>query len=133
MKRRPPIGLQGEHRFVVAEEHTIDFADAEMPAVFSTPKMIGLIERTARFSLAPFLENDERTVGVEIDIKHLAPAPLGASITLATRVIGSDGPFVTFAIEARDETELLAKGVHKRAVVDVGSFARRVNRKSKNP
>lgn len=132
MKRRPPIGHLGEHQFTVMEEHCIDFADAGMPAVFSTPKLIGLLERTARFSVAPFLENHERTVGVEIDLKHLAPTPLGSKVTLTTRVIGSEGSYLTFAVEARDERELISKGVHKRAVIEVESFTRRVARKSKS-
>lgn len=114
---------------MVAAEHVIDFAADGMPAVFSTPKMIALLERTARESVAPFLEHGERTVGVELDIKHLAPTPLGASVTLTTRVIGGEGIHVTFAVEARDEHELLAKGVHKRAVIQVESFARRVRNK----
>jgi fluoroacetyl-CoA thioesterase len=132
MKRRPPIGHLGEHQFTVTAEHCIDFADAGMPAVFSTPKLIGLLERTARFSVAPFLENHERTVGVEIDLKHLAPTPLGAKVTLSTRVIGIEGSYLTFAVEARDESELISKGIHKRAVIEVESFTRRVARKS-NP
>ena len=123
------MGLVGELTLTVTEEHVIDFADAGMPAVFSTPKLIGLLERTARFSLAPYLENHERTVGVEIDLKHLAPAPLGAKVTLLTRVIGTEGVNVTFAVEARDEHELIAKGIHKRAVIEVEAFTRRAMRK----
>lgn len=115
--------------FTVAEEHVIDFASDGMPAVFSTPKMIALLERTARESVAPFLENGERTVGVELDIRHLAPAPLGSQVTLTTRCIGGEGVYLNFAVEARDDHELLAKGVHKRAVIKVDSFARRVRRK----
>jgi predicted thioesterase len=129
MKQRPPIGHTGELSLTVADEHCIDFAEAGMPAVFSTPKLIGLIERTARRSLEPFLETNERTVGVEIDLKHLAPAPLGARVSLFTRVIGCQGRQVTFAVEARDEHELLAKGVHQRAVIDVNAFTLRVRRK----
>ena len=131
MKRRPPIGLSGEMRFVVTPEHAIDFTSGGMPAVFSTPKMIGLLERTARESLAPYLENSERSVGVEIDIKHSAPTPVGAVVTLSTRVISSEGSFVCFSLEARDSREVLSKGVHKRAVIDVNSFARRVERKKR--
>jgi predicted thioesterase len=131
MRKRAPIGHVGQLQIVVGNEHVIDFAEAGMPPVFSTPKMIGLIERTARHSLHEFLETNERTVGVEIDLQHLAPAAPGAAVTLTTRVIASEGPFVTFAVEARDDQELLARGIHKRAIIDVASFARRVARKSR--
>jgi predicted thioesterase len=100
-----------------------------MPAVLATPRLIGLLERTAREALYSFLDADERSVGVEIDLRRLAPTPLGAEVTCLARVIGSDGPFVTFHLEARDEQELIARGVHKRAVIRVGSFARRVEAK----
>jgi predicted thioesterase len=129
MKLRPPNGLPGEMTFVVDAEHVIDFTSGGMPAVFSTPKMIGLLERTARESLTPYLESSERSVGVEIDIKHLAPTPVGARVTLSTRVISSEGAYVIFSVEARDEKEVLSKGLHKRAVIRVESFALRLEKK----
>jgi len=131
MKSRPRIGTFGELTFVVGAEHVIDFANDGMPAVLSTPRLIGLLERTAREALYPFLDSNERTVGMEIDIRHLAPTPPGASVTCLARVIAAEGTTVTFHIEARDEHELIARGLHKRGVVRVESFARRVGRKAK--
>src|ERR1051325_9719845 len=130
MKSRPPTGTLGELRFVVGGEHVIDFATDGMPAVLSTPRLIGLIERTARESLYPFLDPDERTVGLEIELRHLAPTPLGAAVICTTRVIQAAGTEIMFQVEARDSTELIARGLHKRAVIRVGSFARRVAAKA---
>ena len=131
MKSRPPIGTTGELRFIVEPGHLIDFATGGMPAVLSTPKLIGLLERTAREALHPFLQTDERTVGMEIEIRHLAPTPPGARVTCTARVIATEGTTVTFHVEARDEHELIIRGIHKRAVIQVESFARRVARKIK--
>ena len=130
MKSRPKIGTAGELKFVVAKEHVIDFATDGMPAVLSTPQLVGLIERTARESLVPFLEGNERTVGVEIEIRHLAPTPLGKQVTIIARVIHTEAKLVDFQFEVRDEHEIIARGLHKRAVITVESFARRVARKS---
>jgi len=130
MKSRPKVGTTGELRFTVAQEHVIDFATDGMPAVLSTPRLIGLIERTAREALYPFLDSGERTVGMEIEIRHLAPTPLDANVTCMARVISSEGSSVTFHVEARDEHELIARGIHKRGVIRVESFARRVARKA---
>ncbi len=130
MKSRPKVGTTGELRFVVAQEHVIDFATDGMPEVLSTPRLIGLLERAAREALQPVLESGERTVGLEIEIRHLAPTPLGASVTCLARVVASEGATVTFHVEARDEHELIARGLHKRGVIRVESFARRVARKS---
>lgn len=116
-------------KFTVAQEHAIDFTTGGMPAVLSTPKLIGLIERTARESLYPFLDDNERTVGAEVEIRHLAPTPLGQEVTINTRVIGGDGKLWDFQFEVRDQHEVIARGLHKRAVITVESFARRVARK----
>ena len=130
MKSVPSIGTTGETRFIVEEKLCIEFATDGMPAVLSTPHLIGIFERTARHAIAPFLETDERSVGVEIELRHLAPTPLGAAVMVTTRVIHTEGRLVDFQIEARDQHELIARGVHRRAVVRVGSFAQRVKRKA---
>ena len=78
----------------------------------------------------PFLDADERTVGMEIEIRHLAPTPPGATVTCLTRVIQVDDRQIGFQVEARDEDEVIARGLHKRAVIRVGSFAKRVAAKS---
>lgn len=130
MKSAPKTGTTGETTFVVEEKHCIEFATDGMPAVLSTPNLIGILERTARQAIAPFLAADERSVGVEIELRHLAPSPLGAKVTALALVIGHSGRFVDFQIEARDGQELIARGVHKRAVVRTGSFSQRVNRKA---
>ena len=130
MKSRPKIGTVGELKFVVAQEHVIDFATGGMPAVLSTPRLVALIERTARESLYPFLDENERTVGAEIEIRHLAPTPLGKNVTVIARVIQAEAKLVNFQFEVRDEHEVIARGLHQRAVITVESFAKRVARKA---
>lgn len=130
MKSPPKIGTAGETTFVVAAPHCIEFATDGMPAVLSTPQLIGILERTARHALTPFLEPDERSVGVEIELRHLAPSPLGASVTAVTRVIGVSGRFVDFQIEAREGNELIARGIHKRAIIRKDAFAKRLQRRA---
>src|SRR5437867_5963740 len=130
MKSVPRVSTSGELQFVVEQKHVIDFATDGMPAILSTPNLIGLLERTARETLEPVLEPNERSVGMEIEIRHFAPTPLGATVTCQARVIATDEATVTFHLEARDEHELIARGVHKRAVIRLESFARRVARKS---
>ena len=130
MKSRPPIGTVGQLTFTISAEHVIDFASDGMPAVLSTPRLTAMIERTARESLGPFLDPDERTVGIEIELRHLAPTPLGASVTCTTRVIQAEGLQITLQVEARDARELIARGLHKRAVIRLGSFSRRVAAKA---
>jgi fluoroacetyl-CoA thioesterase len=131
MKSKPRIGTTGEFSFVVGSEHAIDFATDGMPAVLSTPKLIGLIERTARESMYPFLEANQRTVGAELEIRHLAPTPLGSRVSILTRVIQTEERTIDFQFEVRDDQEMIARGLHKRAVITVEGFARRVAKKSR--
>jgi fluoroacetyl-CoA thioesterase len=130
MKSSPRVGTTGEFQFVVEPQYVIDFATDGMAAVLSTPKLIGLIERTARETLTPFLESDERSVGTEIDLRHLAPTPQGEKVTITVRVVHAEDRAVTFQVEARDRHELIARGLHKRAVIRTESFSRRVQRKA---
>jgi fluoroacetyl-CoA thioesterase len=130
MKSRPPNGLTGELAFKVEPQHAIDFAGGGMPAVLSTPNLIGFLERTAREAMAGCLDDNERSVGTEIELKHLAPTPVGHTVHCTARVIHTEDRTVTFQIEARDDRELIARGLHQRAVIRTDSFARRVKEKS---
>lgn len=129
MKASPRVGTVGEFHFVVEQQYVIDFASEGMPAVLSTPKLIGLIERTAREALVPFLEADERTVGTEIDLRHVAPTPEGQKVTITVRVVHAVDRAITFQVEVKDEQEVVARGLHKRAIIRIPSFARRVEGK----
>jgi predicted thioesterase len=130
MKSRPAIGETGELAVATDMKHAVEFAGDGMPAVVSTPNLVGFLERTARQTLAPHLEADERSVGMEIDIRHLAPTPVGQTIHCTARVIAVEGTKITFQIEARDAHEVIVRGIHKRAVIHLESFNRRVKAKA---
>ena len=129
MKSRPRIGEVGELAIPTDMKHAVEFAGDGMPAVVSTPNIIQFLERTARHLLTPHLDADERSVGLEIDIKHLAPTPVGQTIHCTARVMSVDGTKISFQIEARDQQEVIVRGLHKRAVIRTESFTRRVNGK----
>jgi fluoroacetyl-CoA thioesterase len=129
MKSSPKVGTVGEVTFVVESKHAIDFADGKMPAVLSTPWLIWFLEHAAREAMLPLLEAGESTVGVQVDVQHLAATPLGEHVTCRARVIHSDGTLISFQLEAHDEHERIARGVHKLRVIQVARFAERVQRK----
>ena len=129
MKSQPHSGLVGTLTFKVEAAQLIDFAGDDMPAVLSTPWLIKWLEQTARETLRPLLDEGEASVGMEVDIRHLAPTPLGSTVKCVARVISAEGSTVTFQIEASDEHELVVRGVHKRAVISKARFFQRVARK----
>ena len=129
MKSRPRIGEVGELAIPTDMKHAVEFAGDGMPAVVSTPNIIQFLERTARHLLTPHLDADERSVGLEIDIRHLAPTPVGQTIHCRAQVLSVDGSKVQFQIEARDAHEVIVRGLHKRAIIRTESFTKRVKAK----
>ena len=130
MKQAPRIGSTGEKVVEVAPGDCITFADDRMPSVLSTPSLIGFLEHAARDAVGPFLEDHERSVGVLVEVEHLAPTPIGRRVVCRARVIHVDEPVVTFRLEAYEGKEAIARGLHKRRVIDVDRFARRVRKKA---
>lgn len=121
--------MTGEQVIVVGPTNRISFADDRMPSILATPWLIAHLEYAARDALVPCLEENERSVGTFVEVEHLAPAPEGARVTCRARVILVNGPVVTFQVDAHDGVEPIARGIHRRRVIDVDRFARRVARK----
>ena len=131
MKSLPKVGALGEERFVVEPRHAIDFAQEGMPAVLSTPWLIWFLEHAARAAVLPLLEPGESTVGLDIQVRHLAPTPVGRTVTCRARVLFADRSEVSFQLEASDEHERIARGSHRLRVIRVDRFAQRVKQKAK--
>jgi len=129
MKGSPKIGTAGEQQFVVEPKHAIDFADARMPAVLSTPWLIWFLEHAARAAVLPLLDAGESTVGTLVEVRHLAATPVGATVICLARVVQVEGRVISFQLEARDEHEVIARGFHKLRVINVERFAQRVREK----
>jgi len=131
MKGNPKVGTIGELRFVVETRHAIDFAEEGMPAVLSTPWLIWFLEHAARAAILPLLEPGESTVGMEIQVRHLAPTPVGQTVICRARVLFADRSEVSFQLEAYDEREQIGRGSHRLRVIRVDRFATRVAQKTK--
>jgi predicted thioesterase len=133
MKSTPRLGTAAEQRLTVDATNRIAFADDRMPAVLATPWLVAHLEYAAREAIAGCLEEHERSVGTFVEVEHLAPVPEGFTVVCRARVIHVAGPVVTFQVDAHDGTEPVARGLHKRRIIDVDRFARRVARKRDNP
>jgi len=130
MKLAPRIGMIAQERLTVGPANRITFADDRMPAILATPWLVAHLEYAARAAIAPCLTDDERSVGINVEVEHLAPVPEGNEVVCQARVILVDGAVVTFQLEAHDRWEVVAKGLHRRRIIDVDRFARRVLRKT---
>ena len=119
MKASPRIGSQIETRFIVEPKHAIEVADDVMPAVLSTPWLIRYLEHAALDAVVPYLEEGETTVGVNVEVEHLAPTPVGQEVTCRARIINADGTLISFQLEASDRSGPIARGLHKRRVIEI--------------
>ncbi len=100
MSKQVPTGARGEAEQRVAFEHTLTHWNAEMPPVYSTPNMIGLMETAAYHALKPYCEDGEITVGTAINIEHRAPATIGMLVKAEAELQSQDGRFYVFRVKA---------------------------------
>jgi predicted thioesterase len=100
----------------------------QLPAVYSTPDMIRLMETAAFHALHPYCEGDEITVGTAINVEHRAASGIGARIRAEAIVEAFDGRFYTVRVSARDDVREIGRGTVGRAVVSVGKFMEKKKR-----
>lgn len=120
------IGMFRELTFTVEEEHTAMHVGSGSSRVLATPWMILYMERTARVLLGDYLPDGYSSVGVRVEVSHLAPTPVGSQVRARAEIIAIDGIKVDLAVQARDEHELVGDGVHRRVVIEEARFLNRV-------
>jgi predicted thioesterase len=109
---------------------TVAHFHEEMPEVFGTPIMIYHMEVTASDAIQPYLPEGWVTVGVLVNVKHLAATPVGMKVNFKAVVTAVTDTTVTFSVEASDEREKIGEGTHVRAPVELSRFMNRVQRKA---
>jgi predicted thioesterase len=129
MNAKIAIGATGQTQFVVEPRHTIDFAQRGLPPVLSTPSLVWYLEHAGIAAIQPALGPGQISVGVDLEVQHLAPTPMGLTVICRARVVQTDGPLISFHVEAHDGSEPIARGFHKRRVIRAESFHRRLNAK----
>lgn len=81
MKTTPQNGEAATYRMAVDSSRTISLGhDGFSAEVCSTPSLILAMELAAKQLLLPHLEENEKSVGVSVEIEHLAPTPAGETI-----------------------------------------------------
>jgi fluoroacetyl-CoA thioesterase len=93
--------------------------------VFSTPSMIGLMEGTCVRLTEPFLDENEQTVGIHVDVWHTAPTKIGQSVTVTAEVLEVQGNKIRYAVSATNDTGAqIGHGTHRRAVINTKKFSK---------
>jgi fluoroacetyl-CoA thioesterase len=120
----PPIAPGAEFRIekIVPPEWTIAAYDPRLPAVFSTPAMIGMMEVAAAKAVQSHLPEGTITVGTRIEVDHLKAAPVGALVYATAKLVSQDGRFLIFDVEAGTGGAVIGRGRVFRAIVEPKSF-----------
>jgi fluoroacetyl-CoA thioesterase len=122
-------GIRHEFTFEVPENKTVPalYPEApefqEMPRVFASGFLIGLIEWTCIQAVVPHIDwPREQTVGTRFDIGHAAPTPPGCPVTVEVELIEVEKRRLKFRVSARDDVGVVSEGTHERFVVDAERF-----------
>ena len=118
------IGATLEQTVVVEDEFAIKFLGPSGARVLSTPRMIGLMERTCRDLVLPMLEEGQDTVGTHVNVYHRKAAPMGASVKFSAELTSVNRRRVNFNVKAMMGEVVVGEGTHERAVIEVRHFAK---------
>ncbi|HVY95039.1 MAG TPA: hotdog domain-containing protein [Bryobacteraceae bacterium] len=119
-----PIGAIRTEDHVVADEDVITFLGAGNARVLSTPRMILFMERTCRNMMAEVLGQGFSTVGMHVNIWHVAAAKEGSAVTYKAELLKCTSRRCEFRVEARCGDKLIGEGTHLRAIIDTSRFAK---------
>lgn len=122
-------GLVEEADLTVGADMTAKHIGSGSLQVFATPAMVAFVEQVCRRMADERLPAGQATVGIRVDIRHLAPTPLGGKVRLRAEVTQYDGRKIDFHVQLWDQTELIGEAHHERAVIDEDRFLKRVESK----
>lgn len=126
------VGMTHELKTKSLPEHSAQNFYHNLPNVFATPILGGLMERVSAELIAEHLEPGQQSVGVSMNLKHLAATPLGMEIRVTTKIAAVDGRKLTFSLEAFDEAEKIGEATHERFIIQADKFNARVAEKAKS-
>ena len=118
-------GIRGMRTVTVTEDMTAKaMGSGELP-VFATPAMIALIEETCWRSVADRLAEGEGTVGIKLEVSHLAATPVGMTVRCESELAEIDGRKLTFCVEVSDGRGKIGEGTHERFIVGNERFLKK--------
>jgi fluoroacetyl-CoA thioesterase len=127
-----PIGTVGTFTMVVTPEHLANRIESSLAPVLSTPSMVSMMEMAAMDAMRGYLEPGESSVGMSIDVQHMAATPPGHRVRAEAEVVKCEGRRLEFNVRAFDETEQIGSGTHRRAAIDAAKFSERLKSKQKS-
>ena len=105
-------GLKGQRQTIVCEHNVASHVNK-----FSTPSMIGLMEGASIEAVRELLEEGQTSVGYEVNVRHIAPADIGATIIAHAELVEVERNRMLFNVTALDGETKIGEGTHRRAII----------------
>ncbi len=125
MKENLKEGAQGEIRINTTNDMAPPHLIEKGIFVYSTPSMVGHMERASLEAIRDLLDEDETSVGVTVNISHLAATKIGETIRVTSKVLNVDRRKITFSVEAYNEREKIGEGTHQRVIIKKTRFEKK--------
>ncbi|MDP6389488.1 MAG: hotdog domain-containing protein [Alphaproteobacteria bacterium] len=129
MKDSLAAGITATRRIEIDEARTIDFM-GEALRIYATPSLLRDVEQHCRDLILEHLDEGEDTVGVRVELDHMAATLLGMTVEITATVVEVDRRRIVLEVEANDPLETAAKVKHVRFVVDTEKQAQRLAAKA---
>ncbi|MDF2500175.1 MAG: hypothetical protein K0Q77_889 [Anaerosporomusa subterranea] len=123
------VGMTAGKQEQVTPDNTAMRYGSGSAAVYATPAMVGLMEGTCLAAVDPHLPEGMATVGIRLDVRHLAATPIGLGVRATAELIEVVGKRLTFKMEAFDDKEKIGEGIHERYIIDVKKFMEKAQSK----
>ena len=125
------VGMTRELKIQTQPEHSAQVFYGNLPNVFATPFLGGFMERVSAELINEHVQPGEQSVGISMNLKHMAATPLGMGVRITTEIIAVEGRKLTFRLEAFDDVEKIGEATHERFIIQADKFNARVADKAK--
>jgi fluoroacetyl-CoA thioesterase len=117
-------GSSEEQTITTTPDMGITHLGPDVPSMYSTPSMVALIEATCVRLMSRYVDPGEQSVGYRVELRHLAPTPVGRQVTAKVTLREVNGRRYVFDAECWNQDGVkIGEGVHERAVIDLSRFA----------
>jgi predicted thioesterase len=120
MPLRP--GLAGKAELQVTDADTAVALGSGEVAVLGTPRVVALAEEATISAVSDHLGDGETSVGMRVQLDHLAPTKVGATVIAEAHLERVEGRRLTFTVSVSDHCGLIAAGKVTRVIVAVEHF-----------
>ena len=122
-------GLTGHQEFTVNKTDSAKAFRSGSLDVLATPMLIASAEETCADLVQPLLDKGYGTVGTQVNIRHMAPTPIGMKYHCDCEIISVEGRVIRFHVVLTDEREQIGEGTHDRVIVNEERFLQKAQSK----